>query len=208
MEDIPAYGRQDRVKCKNLQGPFQEVQIAVHSFDEVNRPAFWAFLEQAVEGFKKHTHRVEKNPEDLMPWKVLGQKWHLARKGFAPGKKVVWPVELLEELLELVSDTAPGGQFLWNNKVLVHYIPKDRSETWATVVTKRASNVELVLNGPKGAVQLGRLAELAAEQQVDNSADDRDRVRLRFRSLDDLARGDLKQFMSEHLDTVLGASVK
>ena len=39
-----------------------------------------------------------------MPWKVLGQKWHLARKGFAPGKRVAWPPELLEELLEMLGE--------------------------------------------------------------------------------------------------------
>ena len=36
-----------------------------------------AMVELAVEGFKKFTERVGKNPEDVMPWKVNGERWHL-----------------------------------------------------------------------------------------------------------------------------------
>ncbi len=123
------------------------------------------------------------------------------------GKKVAWPTELLEEVFETLDDVSPNGQFLWNNKVLVHLMVPGASDPWATVVTKRAENVELVLNGPKGAFQLGRVADLAAEQVLDNDSDDRDRVRLYFTSLDDLHRGDLEGFLREHLDVVQGAGV-
>lgn len=207
LDDVEAYGSGPRVKCKNLTGPWQEVQIAAHSLDEIDKPEFWRFLERAVEGFKSFAQRKEKNPEDLMPWKVLGQKWHTTRKGFSPGKKVAWPIEMLEELFELLDDVAPKGQFLWNNKVLVHLMVPGVSDPWATVVTKRAENVELVLNGPKGAFQLGRLTDLAAEQVLDNDSETRDRVRLFFTSMNDLERGDLESFLREHLDAVQGAGV-
>ncbi len=207
MEDIEAYGRGPRVKCKNLAGPWQEVQIAANSLHEIDTPEFWRFVERAVEGFRQFTDRIEKNPEQLMPWKVLGQKWHTARKGFSPGKKVAWPPEMLEELLEILNDVAPKGQFLWNNKVLVHLMVAGGSDPWATVITKRPENVELILNGPKGAFQLGRVADLAAKQALDNDPEDRDRVRLYFQSPEDLHRGNLEEFLKEHLDTVLGAGV-
>ena len=135
-----------------------------------------------------------------MPWKVLGQKWHLARKGFSPGKKIVWDTELLEELLELVAEATPNGEYLWNNKLLVHRMAAGQSTPWATIVTKRAENIELALNGPKGAVQLGQFAGLAADRGLDTRRDDRDTVRLRFTNADDLGRGDLEEFVRKHLD--------
>ena len=98
MDDIEAYGRGPRVKCKNLRGPWQEVQIDAHSWEEIDTPEFWSFLKRAVAGFQKFAERVGTKPEDVMPWKVLGQKWHLSRKGFPPGKKPVWKPEVLEEL--------------------------------------------------------------------------------------------------------------
>ncbi len=64
--------------------------------------------------------RVRQKPEDVMPWKVLGRKWHFARKGFPPGKTPKWDTDVLEELCEMLAETAPDGQFLWNNQQVVH----------------------------------------------------------------------------------------
>ena len=200
LDDIEAYGSGPRVKCKNLRGPWQEVQIAAHTLKEIDTPAFWSFVEKSVAGFEKFVGREQKKPEDLMPWKALGQKWHLARKGFSPGKKVVWSTELLEELLELVADVSEGGEFLWNNKVLVHRMIPGHSAPWATLVTKRSENVELAINVPKGTVQLGQFADLASDRELDTRRDDRDTVRLRFVNTDDLQRGDLESFVRDRLE--------
>ncbi|MEO1495980.1 MAG: excinuclease ABC subunit UvrA [Planctomycetota bacterium] len=205
LDDVEAYGAGPRVKCKNLRGPWQEIQIAAHTWKEIDTPAFWDFVERAVAGFERFVGREEKKPEDLMPWKVLGQKWHLARKGFTPGKKVAWETDLLEELLELVDEVSPGGEYLWNNKVLVHRMIPGQSTPWATLVTKRAENIELALNGPKGGFNLGEFAGLASDRELDTRREDRDTVRLRFVDADDLARDDLVTFVRRHLE---GASTE
>ena len=207
LEEVEAYGAGPRVKCKNLRTPWQEVQVAVHSWQEANTPAFWSFVEKATEGFVNFATREQAKPEDLMPWKKLGQKWHFARKGFTPGKKILWEPELLEELFELVAEVVPKAEFLWNSKVLVHVMAPGKSEPWATVVTKRQENVELALNGPKGEFQLGRVAGFAGEQLMDTSREDRDTIRLRFVNINDLERGDLATFLREHLEVSLAATV-
>ena len=103
-----------------------------------------------------------------MPWKVLGQKWHLSKKGFPPGKKTAWKPEVLEELLEMLADAVPDGQFLWNNQNVVYLMVPGVREPWATVYTKRLAGVDLILNGPKGAFQLGGVAELGADALARN----------------------------------------
>ncbi|HEX7448446.1 MAG TPA: excinuclease ABC subunit UvrA, partial [Pirellulales bacterium] len=70
MHHLPVYGSEPRVKCKQLRGPWQEVQLAVYAYEEIDRPAFWQFVERAVAGFRAFTERVEQQPEDVMPWKV------------------------------------------------------------------------------------------------------------------------------------------
>ncbi len=221
LNDIPeieAYGHGPRVKCKNLRGPFQEVQIAAHSWEEIDTPAFWSFLEKAVKGFARFTERVEQNPDDVMPWKVLGRKWHLSRKGFPPGKKVAWPQETLEELLELLESQAstasrgvnsPGSaapQFLWNNQEVIHLMLPGHRRPWATIHTKRPHGVDLILNGPRGAFALGRIAELGARRAIATADDDsRDQIKLRFAAPADLALGALPAFLAEHLAAVHGA---
>ena len=219
LNDIPeieAYGHGPRVKCKNLRGPWQEVQIAAHSWDEMNTPEFWQFLERAAKGFQKFTNRVEQKPEDVMPWKVLGRKWHLARKGFPPGKKVAWPMELLEELLEMLGETVAEclddartngkGQFLWNNQQVVHLMIPGGRDPWATIHTKRTAGVDLTLNGPKDAFAVGRIAELGAQRVIRSEGENRDQVKIRFASLDDLEEGDLPEFLTEHLEAASGES--
>lgn len=207
LDDIEAYGAGPRVKCKNLRGPWQEVQIAAHSLQEIDTPAFWTMVERAVKGFGKFVNRENAKPEDLMPWKKLGQKWHLTRKGFPPGKKVEWQPELLEDLFDVLTELVPEGEFLWNNKVLVHLMAPGKPEPWATVVTKRRENVELALNGPNGAFQLGQFADLAADRELSTDHEERDTVRLRFVEQDDLERGDLAEFLREHLEAATGAPV-
>ncbi|MAT72128.1 MAG: excinuclease ABC subunit A [Planctomycetaceae bacterium] len=209
LDHIEQYGNDPRVKCKNLRGPFQEVQINAHSWAEIDTPAFWSFLEKAVAGFGKFAERASENPEDLMPWKKLGRKWHLARRGFPPGKQPAWKVELLEELLDLLHETTAGGddsaegQFLWNNQQVVHLMAPGRSDPWATVHTKRLAGVDLILNGPSGAFATGRIAEIGAKRAI-NAGDGTDQVKFRFSESADLHRGDLPEFLAEHLAAVQG----
>jgi len=198
MNDLPVYGNEPRVKCKNTRGPFQEVQLQVVSWEEVNTPAFWKFLDAAIAGYDKFTSRVRQNPDDVMPWKVLGQKWHFARKGFPPGKPPKWDVDVLEELCERLVEVAGDAQFLWNNQQLVHVIAKGHRDPWATIHTKRTAAVELTLNGPKGRFALGRVKDLGLEPDLVVTAD-RDQIRLKFVTHDDLDRGDLAAFLAEHL---------
>ena len=202
IDEIQAYGRGPRVKCKNLRGPWQEVQIDVHSWQEVDTPAFWTFLERAIAGFQKFTDRITAKPEDVMPWKVLGQKWHLSKKGFPPGKKTAWKPEVLEELLEMLSEAAPNGQFLWNNQNVVYLMVPGVRKPWATVHTKRLTGIDLVLNGPKGAFQLGGVAEIGSDRSLATDSEDHDQVKLRFVTTEELHSENVAAFFQAHLESL------
>jgi excinuclease ABC subunit A len=199
LADLPIYGNEPRVKVKTLRGPWQEVEIRVHSLEEIDTPAFWSFLEDAIAGFARFTEKVAVHPEDISPWKVLGQKWHFLRKGFPPGKSPAWSAELLEELCELLTHAEPSGQFLWNNQQVVHFMVPQQREPWATIQTKKPHALLLHLIGPKGRFGLGRLLELGADRHLDDSRPDRDVVRLQFVEEEHLHRGDLATFLREHL---------
>ena len=205
MHHLPVYGNEPRVKCKNIRGPWQEVQLQVHSLEEVDKPAFWKFVDECVASFNRFTDRVQQRPEDLMPWKVLGQKWHFSRKGFPPGKKIYWETEVLEELCELLAAAAPGAQFLWNNQQVVNVYVPPQHEAWAVIHTKRLSSVDLVLTGPKGRFAMGRIAALGTDREFDASSREFDVIKLRFCTASDLAAGDLAAFLKEHAATASDA---
>ncbi|MBX7165168.1 MAG: excinuclease ABC subunit UvrA [Pirellulales bacterium] len=199
LPELPIYGNEPRVKCKQLRGPWQEVQLQVHSWEEIDKPAFWEFLAAAIAGFEKFTERKSQRPEDIMPWKVLGQKWHFARRGFPPGKTVRWKTETLEELCEMLAEVAPQGQFLWNQQQVVHLLVPQQPDPWATIHTKRVAGIDLELRGPRNLVALGRIADLGAEREVQPDRSGKDLVKLRLIEPDDLQRGNLRAFLQEHL---------
>jgi excinuclease ABC subunit A len=202
MPDLPLYGTEPRVRCRNLRGPWQEIEVRVHAYDEIDRPEFWEFVDQAVAGFEKFSQRVEHHADVLAPWKQLGRKWHLSRRGFPLGGTVEWDAEVLEELIELLAEAAPLGQLLWNNKQVVPlYVPRQH-EPWAAVQTKKLDAVYLTLIGPKGRFPQGRLAGLGLDARVDGSRPGYDMLRIRFHSLDDLHRADLPEFLKEHLESL------
>jgi excinuclease ABC subunit A len=199
LEDLPVYGRRQRVRCRNLRGPWQEVQLDVHALNEIDTSAFWTFLERAVEGFQRFTERATRNPEDIMPWKVLGRKWHFSRKGFPLRKRVQWQPKVLEELCDLLTQVAPQGEFSWSNQQMVHLTVQDQKQPWATVHTKRPEGLDLVLTGPKDRFALGRVADLGVTRTFETDRPDRDVLKLRFRTLGDLGTPDLAVFLQEHL---------
>jgi len=199
MPELPLYGTEPRVRCRNLRGPWQEIEVRVHSYEEIDRPEFWKFVDQAVAGFERFSERVEHHADVLAPWKQLGRKWHLSRRGFPLGGTVEWEAEVLEELIELLAETAPGGQLLWNNKQVVPLYVPPQHEPWAAVQTKKLDGVYLVLTGPKGRFAQGRLAALGLDARVDGSRPGCDLLRIKFRTLDDLHRADLPAFLKEHL---------
>ena len=206
MDDLPLYGTEPRVKCRNLRGPWQEIELRVYGYDDIDRPEFWQFVDEAVAGFGRFAERVSKESNILQPWKQLGRKWHFARKGFPLGKKVRWDVEVLEELCELLSETAPKAQILWNNKQVVPWYVAPQKEPWAAVQTKKLDAVYLHLTAPKGQFTLGQATDLGHDPDLDGQQPNVDTIRLKFRTTEDLARGDLAGFLKKHLEALINKS--
>ncbi len=198
MDEIPVYGNKPRVKVSNHRGIWQEVEIQVHDQDEIDTAEFWEFLDTAIASFQQKEERITLRIDDHMPWTKLGQKWHFLRKGFPPGKKVQWDVEVLEELQELIQRIAPDGQFLWNNKQVVHLFVPDQKEPWVSIQTKKLDAVWLQLTGPAGQVPLGRVADIGHEPVVKTLADNREAVRMCFKSIEEVQAGPLEEFLKEH----------
>jgi len=62
IREIEAYGRADRVRVKESDGPWQEVTITVHWLREIDTPAFWEFLNTA-----KYTYLAKTGRRRIVP---------------------------------------------------------------------------------------------------------------------------------------------
>ena len=199
MPELPLYGTEPRVKLRSLRGPWQEIELRVIVTARSIAPSSGSSSTRRWAVSASTRSRPRRQTDILQPWKQLGRKWHFARRGFPLGGKVEWEMEVLEELVELLNETAPYGQLLWNNKQVVPlYVPQQR-EAWAAVQTKKLDAVYLHLTGPKGRFAQGRITGLGFDAQVNGEKTGMDVLRIKFRSTEDLHRGDLAAFLKEHL---------
>ncbi|MBI5760466.1 MAG: ATP-binding cassette domain-containing protein, partial [Planctomycetales bacterium] len=198
INELPVYGRSDRVRVKNLKGPFQEVAITVHWKRDIDTPAFQKFLRKACDAYVGKSAAPSLKLEDLTPWKVLGRKWHLSRKGFPSGKRVAWELDMLERLAGLLEELLPkGGRIDWSNKQVVHVYANASDQPWAELFTKRRHGVDLVLHPPAGRVALGRIASLGCEREISAGSDGRDDVKIRLVTREQVEASGLRELLNE-----------
>ena len=53
MPELPLYGTEPRTRVRNMRGPWQEIELRVHGYAEIDRPEFWKFVDEAVAGFAR-----------------------------------------------------------------------------------------------------------------------------------------------------------
>ncbi|MBM4004367.1 MAG: excinuclease ABC subunit UvrA [Planctomycetes bacterium] len=198
LHELPIYGNEPRVKYKSIGGPWQEAEIRAHTFEEIDTPEFWSFLEESVHGYCKVAERQAAMRGHHLPWQALGIKWHFMRKGFPDGRTVEWDDHLLEKLHALLQQVAPHAEFVWGNRTFYKCNIERDLPSWAIVYTKNPTALTLMLRSRKNQVPLGAITGFGCEQQVDGSSPNEDLVYIRFRSLDDLRRGDLPDFLKKH----------
>ena len=174
--------------------------MTVHWLKEIETPAFEKFLAKAAEAFQGAINRKQLKPAELTPWKVLGRKWHVSRKGFPSGKRVRWEPELLERLFDLLQSVAPQADVDWGNKQVVYFRRKNSDAVWAAVHTKRRQGVDLSLYNETGRVALGRITELGREREISTSGNGRDQISIRFDRAEQIVSQSLAAFVREHVN--------
>ncbi|MGE5195647.1 MAG: excinuclease ABC subunit UvrA, partial [Deltaproteobacteria bacterium] len=200
LDELPVYGRGNRVRVKNLKGPWQEVTVTVHWLREIDTPAFRAFLDKAVKAYLARTQAAPLNIDELTPWKVLGKKWHLSRTGFPSGKRVRWEPEVLERLADALQRALPAGKVDWTGKQVVYFYRPGTDEPWATVQTKRRGGIDLALFGPAGRFALGRIAGLGSQREIFSAPGKPEQIQIRVDSSHHVLDPDFVRFLKEHAD--------
>ncbi len=205
LEDIPVYGNTPRVKLTSAKASWQEIEIKVHSFDEINHDGFWSFVDDAIASYQNKVQPVEVKIDEHSPWAKLGKKWHLMRKGFSPDSEIQWDAKLLEALCDVLETLAPTGEFQWKDKQVVHFVLPEQNQPWVSLHTKKPDALWVHVAGPEGSLNLGQVVGLSDSANSEIS-DDRDVIRMAMSSIDQIENEALKTFLSNHLQTMLAGA--
>jgi excinuclease ABC subunit A len=196
---LEIYGNEPRVWVTNHKGPWQSIVVKAHLLREIDTPAFRDFLRQAVAAFGKQQTRLQTKPEDVMPWKVNGERWHLGEKGFSPGQKPQWDRALLSRLLDLVRDIEPGLEVRWDVQYFITLRVPGVNRWWGQWQTKRTEGLVCRFLGKKGQFNLAAFDGLGSAQELDTEHDDGDYIWLTLQDLNATKTAKLKGLLTEHM---------
>jgi excinuclease ABC subunit A len=197
---IPAYGGDERVWVTSQKGPWQSVTVLANRLSEIDTPPFRKFLAEAAGSFRAALKRMQTKPEDVMPWKVNGERWHLGDKGFPPGKKLQWDRSLLVGLLKVVREIEPNVEIRWDVQYFITLRAPGVNRWWAQWQTKQAGGLICFFLGRPGQLNLSRLEGLGATAaSIDSKRENGDVLKLTFQHLEPSQAAKLKELLAEHL---------
>jgi excinuclease ABC subunit A len=198
---LQVYGDDERVWVTNhKKGPWQSVTLLVHRLAELDTPAFRDFLREAAASFFANVKRMQTRPEDVMPWKLNGERWHLGDKGFPPGKKVLWDRALLPHLLALVREIEPSLDVSWDNRDAITLRVPGVTRGWGQWRTKDSEALVCRFIGMKGQFNLSQLEGIGVHPAIDTKRAEADVVRLEFRQIEQVKPGQFKAVLTKHLE--------
>ncbi|MCA9134801.1 MAG: hypothetical protein KDA45_16650 [Planctomycetales bacterium] len=209
LQEVELYGNEPRVKAK-ATGAWMELELQPHSLAEIDTPQFWNWLQTAAAAFLGKTSPTVEivgaadsaDPKQQLPWRVLKQRWHSLRKGFPPGRTVVWPAETLSVFIQAVHQSAGGGKWRWDEQTTARYCLPGESEPWIVLHTKRPEGLIAVLTGPKG-YDPGDLKDaLPVKLQITSRGDDEEQLQLAFTELQQPRDSVVKRLLARHKEFV------
>jgi excinuclease ABC subunit A len=196
---LEVYGDQERVWVTSHKIPWQSVTVQAHRLSEIDTPAFLAFLQEAADSFNKNIKRLQTKPEDVMPWKINGERWHLGEKGFRPGVKLRWDRAILPRLLALVREVEPQVIVDWDSRDGIMLRVPEVSRGWGHWRTKDNEALDCRFLGKRGQFNLSQVEGFGASQEINHERGDGDVVRLLFQQAEQIPAGRLRQFLADHM---------
>jgi excinuclease ABC subunit A len=196
---LEVYGDKERVWITNHKGPWQSVTVLAHRLEEIETPAFRQFLKEAAASFQANLKRLQTKPEDLMPWKINGERWHLSEKGFPAGRKLYWDRSILPRVLEVVKEVEPKLEIRWDTRDAITLRIPGVSRSWAQWRTKDNKALDCRFIGKKGHLNLSQVETLGVSPTIHHHRADCDLLRINFQRTEQLHPDRLKEVLTEHL---------
>jgi excinuclease ABC subunit A len=197
--ELQFYSRESRINVANRKGPWQEVWMLIAKKDEIDTPAFRTFLKQAGDSFRKNLGKMTAKVEDVMPWKVNGERWHLGEKGFPPGRRLRWDRAILPRFLAVVKEARRDVEIQWDARDSILLKVAAIGKAWGRIRTKDSDALDCRFLGKPGQFNLTRLEGIGQHPSLTaDRADGGEVMQLQFQREEDMPRPKLKELLAEH----------
>jgi excinuclease ABC subunit A len=158
-------------------------------------------LKQAADSFQKSLGRIASKPEDAMPWKLNGERWHLGEKGFPPGKRLLWDRAILPRFLSIVKEVDPSIEISWDSRDSILLKVGGIGKAWGRIRTKDNEALDARFLGKPGQFNLERLERIGQNPSLTaDRADGGESMRLLFQKEEEMPRARLKELLKAHRD--------
>ena len=204
MENMEVHGNQPRVKAR-AAGAWLELELQPHTLAEIDQPGFWEWLNKAMAEFVGQTSDGSAAGNDsakAMPWKVLGQRWHVLRKGFPAGREILWPAETVSVLVQSVHQTAKEGSWRWDERAIAKFHLPGHDDPWLTLHTKNPEGLILVMDGPTGLDVDAWTKDLAMPHTLTNRGNDRQQLQIAFTQAQQPRHAAVRKLLQAHYAAV------
>jgi excinuclease ABC subunit A len=151
-----------------------------------------------VDAFHANLRKMQTKPEDVMPWRVNGERWHLSEKGFPPGRKLQWDRNLLPGLLKVVRSVEPKIEVQWDNRITVTFRIPGVKRAWAQFRTKESAGLDCRFLGKKGQFNLTQLEAFGTQPALQPHSKG-EVLRLLFLHENHVHAAQLREVLTQHL---------
>ncbi|MBQ2682302.1 MAG: hypothetical protein IJG02_00335 [Thermoguttaceae bacterium] len=172
-KDINLYGTRPRTEVNNY-GMFQEVQLRVYDYAEIDTPAYWEFLERAIGAMERYLDApaVDDSRVKDAPWRTLGKQWHLSPEGCS-GESTVpkWDISFLRRILDLLEQADPRAEAVWTHRLQVPFYRGGSKTPWVVAQTKFCDYISIRLPVRPHTVSKQQLAIFGAAAALEEGDD-------------------------------------
>jgi excinuclease ABC subunit A len=138
--------------------------------------------------------------DDVMPWKLNGERWHLGEKGFPPGRRLYWDRAILPRFLAIMKDVRKDLEIRWDARDSVLVKIPNIGKAWGRIRTKDNEALDCRFLGKPGQFNLSRLEGIGRNPSLTaDRADGGETMRLLFQKEEEMPGSALKDVLGEHL---------